>query len=191
MPVSQKVYQLLAQQIIDDYGITGGRCLDIGTGEGALGLEIAKRSALLVYMLDVKDESLVKAEANNRECELSSRTTVIKSPVEELPFIDDYFNLVVSRGSIFFWEDKSRGLTEIYRVLKPGGVAYVGGGTSRYMSAAEIEDFFRWASPVHRQAYPDWDKIRSPEYLQEVLRKADINDYKIITEAGTWIEIKK
>lgn len=191
MPVSQKVYQLLAQQIIDDYGITGGRCLDIGTGEGALGLEIAKRSALLVYMLDVKDESLVKAEANSQECELSSRTTVIKSPVEELPFIDDYFDLVVSRGSIFFWEDKSRGLTEIYRVLKPGGVAYVGGGTSRYMSAAEIEDFFRWAAPVHRQAYPDWDKIRSPEYLREVLRKADISDYKIITEAGTWIEIKK
>lgn len=191
MPISQKVYQLLAQQIIDDYGITRGRCLDIGTGEGVLGLEIAKRSALLVYMLDVKDEALVKAEANSQECELSSRTTVIKSPVEELPFIDDYFDLVVSRGSIFFWEDKSRGLTEIYRVLKHGGVAYVGGGTSRYMSAAEIEDFFRWAGPVHRQACSDWDKIRSPEYLQEALRKADINDYRIITEAGTWVEIKK
>ena len=191
MPVSQKVYQLLAEQIIDDYGITEGRCLDIGTGEGALGLEIAKRSTLLVYMLDVKDESLIKAEANSRECGLSSRTTVLKSPVEELPFINNYFDLVVSRGSIFFWKDKSRGLAEIYRVLKTGGVAYVGGGTSRYMSSAEIEDFFRWAGPVHRQACSDWDKIRSPEYLKEVLQKADIDDYRIITEAGTWVEIKK
>ena len=32
-------------------------------------------------------------------------------------------DLVVSRGSIYFWEDQGRGLLEILRVLRPGGLA--------------------------------------------------------------------
>jgi ubiquinone/menaquinone biosynthesis C-methylase UbiE len=121
VPVPQRVYELLAQQIIDDYKITEGRCLDVGTGEGQMGIEIAKRSQLRMYLLDVKDEALLKAEANCVECGLSPRTTIIKSPIERLPFINDYFDLVVSRGSIFFWEDRPQGIQEIFRVLKRGG----------------------------------------------------------------------
>ena len=37
-------------------------------------------------------------------------------------------DLVVSRGSIWFWDNPGKALKEIYRILKPGGKAYIGGG---------------------------------------------------------------
>jgi SAM-dependent methyltransferase len=111
--------------------------------------------------------------------------------VENIPFIDNYFDLIVSRGSIFFWEDMAKGLSEAYRVLKNGGAAYIGGGTSRLMPRDQAEEFMRWARPRHRDSLPDWDQRTSPEYLHEMLKKAGITTYNLIKENGTWIEIKK
>lgn len=185
------IYEFLAQQVIDDYRITEGRCLDIGTGVGWMGLEVAKRSALQVYLLDVNGERLPEAERNSRDYGVVSRTCVIKASVEDLPFIDSYFDLIISRGSIFFWEDMAKGLAEAYRVLKQGGVAYMGGGTSRNMPRKEAEEFARWARPRHANARPDWQERNSPEYLRNTLRTAGIASYQLSKENGTWIEIRK
>ena len=38
------------------------------------------------------------------------------------------FDLVILRGAFFFIMDKPQILSEIYRVLAPGGLAFVGGG---------------------------------------------------------------
>jgi ubiquinone/menaquinone biosynthesis C-methylase UbiE len=156
-----------------------------------MGMEIAKRSNLRLYLLDINSGVLAEAENNFKEQGMAERSTVIKAPVEELPFIDDYFDLIVSRGSIFFWQDITSGLQEIYRVLKPGRVAFVGGGASRLMTETEIKEFFDWARPLHRKHCKDWDKIRSEKYLRERLAQAGIGNYKIHTGYGTWIEMKK
>jgi ubiquinone/menaquinone biosynthesis C-methylase UbiE len=191
LSVPKRVYELLAQQIIDDYGITQGRCLDVGAGEGQMGLEIAKISSLSLYLLDVKPESLKRAEEKSSELGLLSRTVIIDAPVERIPFLDEYFDLIISRGSIFFWEDQASGLKEIHRVLRPGGVAFVGGGTSRYMPKKEADEFFAWARESHRKHNPDWDNKSNKQNLIKALERAEISDYDLMTDHGTWIEIKK
>jgi ubiquinone/menaquinone biosynthesis C-methylase UbiE len=191
MPVDQKIYEYLAQQIIQDYGITDGRCLDIGTGQGNMGLALAKRTSLQLSLLDVNQESLAIALVSSEESGLQSRVNIIKSGVEQMPFLDNYFNLIVSRGSVFFWQSQTDGFREAYRVLRPGGVAYIGGGTSRLMPKEEREAFFQWARPRHRDSIPDWEKKNSEPYLRECLENAGISNYKITKETGTWIEIRK
>ena len=191
MPVDKKIYEYLTQQFIQDYGITEGRCLDIGTGQGNLGLELAKQTSLQLYLLDIKEESLAIALASCEESGLQSRVSIIKAAAEQMPFLDNYFNLVISRGSIFFWQSQTDGLREVYRILRPGGVAYIGGGSSRLMPQAELKELLKWAKPIHREAVPNWNKVTSEPYLRECLEKAGVRNFKITKDTGTWIEIKK
>jgi len=187
-----KIYALLAQQIIDDYEIKNGRCLEVGSGEGLLGLEIAKRTALHIYMVDINEDVLVKARVNIRRPGLSGRITLIRANVEQLPFLDDYFELVVSRGSIFFWNDKVGGLKEIYRVLKPGGVAFVGGGMSRYMSEEEKQKFIRSVTPQDEEERKRWYRLRSPDYFRQILEQVGICNFKLVpSPPGIWVEMRK
>ena len=138
-----KIYPLLAQQIINDYQIKKGRCVEIGSGDGKIGLELAKRTGLHVYMVDINKDVLEKALSMACDAGLADRISPIHADVERLPLVNDFADLMVSRGSIFFWNDKPRGLSEIYRVLKTDGIAFIGGGLSRHISEQEREEFIR------------------------------------------------
>jgi len=50
------MYPVLAEQIIEETKKTKGLCLYIGTGTGLLPIELAKRTKLVVYALDVSEE---------------------------------------------------------------------------------------------------------------------------------------
>ncbi len=45
----------------------------------------------------------------------------VKAPVEKLPFPDNHFDFVVCRSLLHHLDDPMAGLSEMYRVLKPGG----------------------------------------------------------------------
>lgn len=189
-----EIYPLLAQQIIDDYQIKKGRCVEIGSGDGKLGLELVKRAGLHVYIVDINKDVLEKALSRACDAGLADRTSSIQADVERLPFVNDFADLIVSRGSIFFWNDKPRGLSEIYRVLKAGGVAFVGGGLSRYISEQEREEFIRarTAELKDEQSRKEWERVRSPEYFRQNLRQAGISHFKLIADPpGIWTEIVK
>ncbi|MFQ6040473.1 MAG: class I SAM-dependent methyltransferase [Candidatus Poribacteria bacterium] len=190
----RKIYPLLAQQIIGDYQVKKGRCVEIGSGDGKLGLELARRTSLHVYMVDINGDVLKKAHTNACGAGLSDRINLIQADVERLPFVDDFADLVVSRGSIFFWNDKPRGLRETYRILKTGGVAFVGGGLSRYISEQEREEFIRarTAGLKDEQSRREWERLRSTEYFRQILRQTGISHFKLILDPpGLWIEMQK
>lgn len=189
-----RVYPLLARQIIEDYRIERGICVEIGSGDGKLGLELAKLSGLHVYMVDINCDALRRALDNAHEANLSGRITVIPARAEQLPFEECSADLIVSRGSIFFWEDRPKGLREAYRILKPGGVAFIGGGLSRYVSEGERRGFIkaRMAALKDEESRREWMRLRSPQYFREILRQAGIKDFKLIVDPpGIWVEIWK
>ncbi|MEA3420730.1 MAG: class I SAM-dependent methyltransferase, partial [Acidobacteriota bacterium] len=77
----------------------------------------------------------------------------------------------------------------IYRVLKKGGIGFVGGGFGRYVTD---EEFKRMKSLRDHSLKEDAGAYSSPDILKEVIYKANISIFRIIyDEAGFWIEIKK
>ena len=192
--IFDKIYPLLARQIFNDYKITTGICLEVGSGAGRLGIELAKLTSLKVYLLDINTQAITVASKNICARGVSSRASAVQGSVQKLPFTNNSVNLIVSRGSIFFWKDKSQGVREIYRILKPGGIAFIGGGVSRYLSQKERRIFTQWQEGelAEKGEKGKWHELRSPDYFRRLLENADILNFKIILDLpGLWAEIKK
>lgn len=185
------VYPVLAEQILDRCRISRGRCLDIGSGPGSLGIALAQASDLTVTLLDSSPDMLAIAEENVREAGLSNRVSPLRGNVHDIPLPDGSVDLVVSRGSVFFWEDLSRAFSEIYRVLAPGGRTYVGGG----FGTAELRDVVAAAMTKEN---PDWKSFRDKnlgpdnrERVAGVLADLGLRHRIISDDSGLWAMIER
>jgi ubiquinone/menaquinone biosynthesis C-methylase UbiE len=187
------VYPLIAQQILDDYQISSGKCLDIGTGHGYLGIELARITDMEMYFVDLDPEALKISQENAVEAELDNVLHFVGADVCALPFEDDFADLIISRGSIWFWEDQAKGVQEIYRVLKTGGIGFIGGGLGRYTPPAMRERL----KGKRRKAREEQgqSKFLDESELIDLLKKCGISNYRIIRdvedEPGSWMEVKK
>jgi ubiquinone/menaquinone biosynthesis C-methylase UbiE len=142
--IFDKIYPLLARQILSDYRITTGTCLHVGSGLERLGIELTKLTSLDVYLLDINSQAITVASKNIWARGTLNGVSAVQGSIQKLPFANNSVNLVVSRGYIFFWKDKSQGVREIYRILKSGGIGFIGGGVSRYLSQKERKIFTQW-----------------------------------------------
>ncbi|ABA87418.1 SAM-dependent methyltransferase, type 11 [Syntrophotalea carbinolica DSM 2380] len=185
------MYPLLAKQIVDDLGVTSGRCLDIGTGSGALLIELGKITSLELMGLDINPETMVLVRDNAKRHDLpSDRIEFLHGDVHALPLPDNDIRLVVSRGSIPFWDDHATAFAEIYRVLQPEGVAFVGGGFSRYQSKEEADRMRpAWVSKDNPEKRARW---LHREFLEQALSQVPGAEWRVIEDGyGTWVEMRK
>lgn len=183
----KEVYPLIADQIIRRCGIKDGICIDIGSGPGSLAVAISKVTDLNIYSLDMEDEMNQIAKKNIIEEELHHRIFPVNGDVHELPFPDDFADLIISRGSLFFWEDKETSFKEIYRVLKPGGWAYIGGG----FGSKTLKNKIRQSVNNSKTDHINIPKI-SITGLELILNNVPLKNYQILNDnSGLWILFKK
>jgi ubiquinone/menaquinone biosynthesis C-methylase UbiE len=93
--------------------------LDAGCGAGHTALKVAPHSADVVAF-DLSAQMLQQVERLASERGLSNVQTR-QGDVENLPFEDATFDMVTSRYSAHHWPNPGKALSEIARVLKPGG----------------------------------------------------------------------
>jgi len=187
------VYKALAQQMVQDYGITDGICVDVGCGSGAFALEYAKTTQCTVYALDIDPASVRLTSILVDEAGLTGRVIPVEGDAQDMSLRSEFADLVFSRGSIPFWPDREAGVRECYRILKPGGVAYVGGGFSRILDPKIRNPIARERGASFADNPPEG--FRVPNDLDEVARGAGIpqDQFRTYTEpiAGWWLEIRK
>ena len=102
------------------------RLLDVGCGNGQYAIEIVqKRPDLHVTALDSSLEQVKQAQKKARQLGLEEQVRFLEGTVLELPFNKEDFDHVYSIGSIKYWTDRKKALSECLRVLKPGGNIFV------------------------------------------------------------------
>ena len=190
----QPIYSLLVQQFLDDYKLSDGIAVDLGTGPGNIGLELAKTTNMTIYFTDISEAALKKAAENWGLLEADNEVYFVCADAAALPYKNNFADFVVSRGSVGFWEHPEKGLAEIHRILKPGGVAFVGVGCGRYIPATMRRRIYTamWSENDTKDGRP----IRyTLEEFENLVKMANITQYIMISEGddriGNWVEIRK
>lgn len=103
------------------------RILDVASGTGDFAIAIAKAAApgSSVTGIDLSEEMLRIGREKVKAAGLSTMTDMIQGDCEELPFDDGTFDRVSVAFGVRNFEHLERGLSEMLRVLKPGGKAVI------------------------------------------------------------------
>jgi SAM-dependent methyltransferase len=123
-PIMGRFYRRVAAEVAPL--APAGAFLDVGAGPGRLAVRIAENAPdARVTGVDILPDMIERANNNAVQAGVSSRATFRVGDVGALPFPDASFDVVVSTLSMHHWPDPARGLAEVHRVLKPGGVARI------------------------------------------------------------------
>jgi ubiquinone/menaquinone biosynthesis C-methylase UbiE len=118
-------YPLIADEIIMKPSQEKSCILDIGTGLGSLAREFAKRlPACRVYGIDISVEMLTEAHRINMSEGLSNLTLML-SDINHMAFEDNAFDRIVSFGVLHHISTLTKAFSEIRRVLKERGEAFL------------------------------------------------------------------
>jgi MPBQ/MSBQ methyltransferase len=143
---------------------------DVGGGTGFCTLGIVQTiNPKNVTLIDQSPHQLAKAKAKPALKDV----TIMEGDAEDLPFATDSFDRYVSAGSIEYWPEPQRGITEAYRVVKPGGVACIIGPVH---PTHPVSRFFAdcWMLFPKEEEYMDW------------FTKAGFSDVKITRIGPKW-----
>jgi arsenite methyltransferase len=169
------VHKWVAERTIPTMGLVSGDCvLDLGCGDGwasrLLAEHLNRRGR--VVGLDVSDEMIRRARIKNSTAE---KLTFLCGSAERIPFRNGTFSKVLSISAFYYFENQKTVLTELFRVLAPGGklflITFLYKGVPNWRSSARELNV-----PVHVRSAAEyksmletagWAEIRTDELLQQ------------------------
>jgi ubiquinone/menaquinone biosynthesis C-methylase UbiE len=90
------------------------RVLEVGCGWGELAEWLARDTAAQVVAVDLSERMVELARARGVDAQVGD--------VQELPFADASFDVAVAAWMLYHVPDLDRGISELARVLRPGGI---------------------------------------------------------------------
>ncbi len=186
----RRVYPYLVAHIMGDYRRDSGSVLELGPFSGGISLELARLyPGLSITIADELPEVVEYLEEEISASGLSEGIAVEKTDLNRLAFDDSQFDLIISRGVFFFLNKKENLLREIFRVLKEGGMAFIGGGYGKGVPQEIINEIADESHDINERLGRRWFSI---EELEELVRKSGLTDNcKIEDEGGVWLVIRK
>lgn len=195
------VYGPLAEQIVLEFNLADkeGIGIDLGGGPGNLVVQLCKRTSRMHWInADINPAFFPYLSKSAEEAGVGHRISMMFADAQDLPFRDNYADIVVSRGSFQFWNNKQQAFSEIYRILKPGGIAYIGRGFSENLPV-DVARKIR-SGQKGKGGFPKYDVAETAQNLENLMTSLGIEEYTIRIPKppgseginyGVWLEFHK
>lgn len=165
---------------------------EIGCGPGFILKELVKEKFSKIYGVDISSDMIYRASKRLADDLRSNpKLSLLCGRAENLPIEDNRVDIIISRGSIFFWENLNLAFKEICRVLKPKGFAMLGGGYGISTPESIVNKILEnYRSEASKNSKPKLDIDKAVEMLKNMKELAEI---KIIQKPkrGFWITFSK
>jgi ubiquinone/menaquinone biosynthesis C-methylase UbiE len=162
----------------------GSVVCELGGGTGADAVHFLKNGHSVI-LLDISDFALKVVQKQAQEAKVAERLKVVQTDfgLHALPLSDNSVDIAYSRISLNYFGRKQTTFlfTDIYRILKPGGRAFI--TLKSPDDAKEMEYLERTATVYEPNVYIDSGQLRSrftKEHLQEMLQQAGVTDFGIV-----------
>ena len=104
--------------------IEGKKVLEIGCGAGAHSSLFSLKGAKMTA-LDITLDRAHSASTKLNLLDTSGNSFSVHGDAEKLPFQENYFDIVYSNGVLHHTHDTEKAISEVFRVLRPGGRAVI------------------------------------------------------------------
>ncbi|MED1863742.1 class I SAM-dependent methyltransferase [Fictibacillus nanhaiensis] len=102
------------------------KVLELGCGAGyAIQMITGTYRVQEIVGLDLSSTAIRSAAARNKKEINNKRAKLVQANFNKLPFSNDMFTKLYTIQTIYFWSEVNTIISEIYRVLKPGGLVVI------------------------------------------------------------------
>ena len=186
--IIKKIYPYLITDLKNYYNqsLDNKIIVELGTGPGHILEELLKEKFKYIYGIDISLEMLLRAKIRNNN---NKRLQLINANVENIPLKEKSVDLIISRGSIFFWENLDKAFREIYRVLKEDGFLLIGGGYGISTPDNIVEEILNnFKKSISKNVKPKIDIDKTIEIMEKIGGKTEVIAKP---KHGFWITWKK
>ena len=162
--------------IVDELKISPKtRILDVGFGNGYLETLIIQKSRCFITGIDISEDMVSKAAAANRRYVASGNMKFQLGDCCDLSFKDKFFDVVTTMNTIYFWSDTAKGMAEISRVLKDGGIFY-----NAVISKENLDKYFYTKNGFKKFTKDEYIELGKKAGFQRIRIKILGNNYGLL-----------
>ena len=183
------VYPFLARHIAEIYGRLDGSLLEIGPFSGVIFAlqqgKIGNSFSIATFPSGMGTFFLREAKKHNLEDQID----ILETDASLVDMEDECVDLAIFRGAFFFPSLFEVNLPRIHQVLRPNGMAFIGGGFGKFTPDTVIQDIGKRSRDLNLKM----GKIEVKENkLREDIRALHIKGkVNVITEGGLWVLMKR
>jgi SAM-dependent methyltransferase len=172
---------------MESYQRDTGSVLELGPFSGGISIEMTRLYPGLDITIGTEQADAFDYLWPEIKTRQGKAIKVKPTNLNRLAFADSGFDLIAVRGAFFFLNDGL--LKEIFRVLKPGGLAFVGGGYGKGIPQQLIDEIHNESQVLNDRLGRKWVSVRE---LKEMVDRAGLADNcHIVEEGGLWLNIQK
>lgn len=145
------------------------KILDLGVGSGYLSFPIAKKYPdISIVGLDIVEKALKVNRAKAKEENIRNISFITYNGID-FPFVDNEFDMVISRYALHHFPDIQKSISEVSRVIKSGGFLFISDPAPNINDSSRfVDEYMQLKKDGHIKFYrkDEWKQICEKNGLQ-------------------------